>query len=133
MSAFDKPQGKKVPVTYHAAGCYTDILALSYAIAIIDFGSLKAEEKEAIREYFLESEAPLPPELIGEGCSEDAFAQPVVFALNLDKEDGAAPGCFRFNTSVLAAAETFRLTLLRVFKDNEKRGGTFGSDMHCGA
>lgn len=123
MVTLDKIKIRKSKIQICDTDEITDIYAIPYFMAFVNFKNISEDDMMSIFEFFNEYEAPLPNEIIEEGYTEDDFGpSPIIYAINYEKVIyEKIPKCIKFN-NLFENKEKLRLAMLSEIKDLEGVG-----------
>ena len=122
MLVEDKLRNGKRKIAIFSTDDVTDIMAIPYFLAVINFQAMREEDHMTIVEYFNDIEEPLSDELISLGYKEEDFANSTVYTVNYLKGNEKIPRCFKSNNNIFDSPDTFRLGVLSVTKDMQGLG-----------
>ena len=105
----------------------TNIYAIPYFMAFINFRHFTPKEVEDVIDFFLEGEKPLPKEILeDEEFKEDdleSLPGKIIYTFNLNLPEGRTlPKSFYDGEAVIKDASTLRLIILGAVKSLEKKG-----------
>jgi len=124
MFVLDRIKKRKCKIQICDTNEITDIYAIPYFMAFINFKNISEEDRESIFEFLYVYETQISNELIDEGFTENDFGpNPIIYAIDdANGMDEKIPNCIKFNNTIFENKEKLRLSILSVVKDLEGVG-----------
>lgn len=115
----DKVVAREKPIRIYATDEITDIYAVPFFLAFINFEAIQAEDEKDLFDFWHECSEPYPLEM---GETEDNNQEAVIYALNSkDKRKSILPNIHSVG-NIFSNIEKLKLNILSIIKDNEGVG-----------
>lgn len=115
----DKVASREKPIRIYATDEITDIYAIPFFLAIINFEAIEVEEKHELFAFWEECCEPYPPEMKDNCENNQKF---VIYAFNIDGEHRNTSPNIHFVGDVFSNTDKLKLDILSMIKDNEGVG-----------